>query len=174
MPRISLDPNFREFLESLNSANVRYLLLGGYAVNFHGYHRSTGDLDVWISVEPENTVRVSKVLQTFGFSAERVAPELFLEPGKIFMFGRVPVRIDLLTAPSGVEFERCYTRRVYAELDGVRVPVIALEDLRANKLASGRDKDLLDLKQLPTQAEPASPRRRPPRRRTNGGKRPKK
>lgn len=149
MPRISLDPNFKEFLELLNSAGVKYLLLGGYAVNFHGYHRFTGDLDVWIAVSPDNSQRVSEALQTFGFPATRVPPSLFLEMGKIFMFGRVPVRIDLLTNPSGVEFDGCHARRIEADLDGVRVPVISLEDLKANKLASGRGKDLLDLKHLP-------------------------
>jgi hypothetical protein len=170
MPRISLDPNFREFLELLNSAEVKYLLLGGYAVNYHGYHRFTGDLDVWIAVSAENAQRVSRVLQTFGFPATRVPPSMFLETGKIFMFGRVPVRIDLLTAPSGVEFNECYARRVEANLDGLRVPIISLEDLKANKLASGRDKDLLDLKYLPATpgASAASSKVRKPRR---GGRR---
>ena len=145
---ISLDPNFKEFIALLNSEGVRYLLLGGYAVNYYGYHRFTGDIDFWIAVDSENANRVSKALQQFGFSADAVRPALFMEPNRVHMFGRVPVRVDLLTGPSGVEFDDCYERRVLATLDGIDVSLISLEDLRRNKLASGRDKDLMDLKGL--------------------------
>ena len=100
---ISLDPNFKEFIALLNSEGVRYLLLGGYAVNYYGYHRFTGEIDFWIAVDSENANRVSKALQQFGFSADAVRPALFMEPNRVHMFGRVPVRVDLLTGPSGVE-----------------------------------------------------------------------
>jgi len=147
--RISLDPNFKDFINLLNSENVRYLLLGGYAVNFHGHHRFTGDIDFWIARDAENAARVSRALQGFGFAPENVPPEQFTIPDKVHMFGRVPVRIDLLTSPSGVEFESCHQRRVDATLDGVQVPIISLTDLRVNKQASGREKDISDLKALP-------------------------
>ena len=147
--KISLDPNFKEFIELLNSEGVKYLLLGGYAVNFHGHHRFTADIDFWVSPDEENTRRLSKALQRFGFSADSVKPEQFAEKGKVHMFGIKPVRIDLLTGPSGVEFDDCYVRRVQGVLDGTEVSIISLEDLRRNKSASGRDKDLLDLKKLP-------------------------
>lgn len=147
--KISLDPDFREFIRLLNSEGVRYLLLGGYAVNYHGHHRFTGDIDFWIATDVDNASRVSRALQRFGFSPASVKPELFTEPVKVHMFGIKPVRVDLLTGPSGVDFEECYTRRVVDVLDGVEVSIIGLADLRRNKLASGRDKDLLDLKQLP-------------------------
>jgi hypothetical protein len=147
--KVSLDPNFKEFIELLNSEGVKYLLLGGYAVNFHGHHRFTADIDFWISPEEENSRRLSKALQRFGFSADAVKPEQFVEKGKVHMFGIKPVRIDLLTGPSGVEFDDCYQRRVQGVLDGAEVSVISLDDLRRNKSASGRDKDLLDLKKLP-------------------------
>jgi hypothetical protein len=147
--KISLDPDFKEFIKLLNSEGVRYLLLGGYAVNYHGHHRFTGDIDFWIAIDPENAGRVSKALQRFGFSAASVRPELFMERGKVHMFGLKPVRIDLLTGPSGVDFGECFSRRVVDTLDGLEVSIIGLADLRRNKAASGRDKDLLDLKQLP-------------------------
>jgi len=147
--KVSLDPNFRDFIESMNSQGVRFLLLGGYAVNFHGYHRFTADIDFWIAIDAANAERVAAALRSFGFSDNATRPESFMVPGKVHMFGRPPVRIDLLTGPSGVEFEACYARRVTATLDGVEVPVIGLADLRANKAASGRDKDLIDLKKLP-------------------------
>jgi hypothetical protein len=146
---VSLFPDFREFLSLMNSAEVRYLVLGGYAVNYYGYHRTTGDLDVWIAVSPDNAQRVSKVLQQFGFSPQRVPPETFVEKGKVFRMGMKPVRIELLTEPSGVDFEECYARRLEGVLDGVRVPLISLTDLRINKRASGRTKDLSDLEGLP-------------------------
>lgn len=165
---ISLDPNFKEFLESLNSAKVEYLLLGGYAVNYHGYHRFTGDLDVWIALKPKNAQRLTEMLRAFGLIDEHVTAETFLQVGKVFQFGRVPVRIDLLTTPSGIEFDECYRRRVTPVLDGVPVPLLSLMDLRANKMASGRLKDLADLENLPTeqirQANTERARGRTPRR----------
>jgi hypothetical protein len=99
--KISLDPNFREFIELLNSEGVRYLLLGGYAVNYRGHHRFTGDIDFWIAIDRQNAGRVSKALQRFGFAPASVKPELFTESGKVHMFGVKPVRVDLLTGPSG-------------------------------------------------------------------------
>lgn len=144
----TLDPDFKEFIASLNSEGVRYLLLGGYAVNYHGYHRFTGDIDFWLDTDRENAKRVSLALQRFGFSPAAVAPELFTEPNKVHMFGRPPVRIDLLTGPSGVEFDDCYSRRIVDTIDGVELSIIGLDDLRRNKQASGRDKDLADLKKL--------------------------
>jgi hypothetical protein len=113
MAKINLFPDFRSFLESLNSEGVRYLLLGGYAVGHYGYRRTTDDLDIWIAIDPENTAKVSRVLQRFGgFSRNAVKPRMFQERGKIFIFGREPVRIDILTAPSGLDFESSYARRL--------------------------------------------------------------
>ena len=148
---ISLDPNFRELLQLLNSEGVRYLVVGGYAVNFHGHHRNTKDLDVWITTDQQNAERVSRALQRFGFSAASVPATNFTQKGKIHMFGREPVRVDILTDPSGVDFDACYERRIEAELEGVRVPFLALADLRANKRAAGRTRDQADLESLPGQ-----------------------
>jgi hypothetical protein len=150
-----LDPNFREFIELMNSEGVRYLLLGGYAVNFHGHHRFTGDIDFWIATDQANAHAVSSALQRFGFSAASVPPESFIQPGKIHMFGRVPLRIDLLTQPSGVDFDTAWSRRIVTQIDETTINVISLHDLRINKQASGRDKDLADLRALPP--SPASP-----------------
>jgi len=149
MDPVSLFPDFKEFLKLMNSADVRYLVLGGYAVNYHGHHRTTGDLDVWIAVDPQNAQRVSQVLQEFGFGASTVPASVFLEVGKVFRMGRKPVRIEILTQPSGVEFEDCYRRRISAVVDGVEIPFISLEDLKANKRAANRLKDQHDLENLP-------------------------
>src|SRR5947207_999675 len=99
-----IHPDFLDLLKCLNSAGVRYLILGGYAVNFHGHHRNTADIDIWIAIDPENAARVSQALQAFGFAPTNVPPSQFTQRGPVFMFGRKPTRIDLLTSPSGVEF----------------------------------------------------------------------
>src|SRR5258708_1371628 len=105
MGKANLDPDFKEFLKLLNSEKVEYLVLGGLAVSFHGHPRFTGDMDIWISNSPENTRRLSAALQGFGFNPRTVPPEKFQEPESVFQFGRPPLRIDLLTAPSGIKFE---------------------------------------------------------------------
>jgi len=133
----------------LNSRRVEYLLVGGYAVGFHGYSRPTGDLDVWIAVSPENAERVRQALVEFGFSQENVPANLFTDPDRIVRMGVPPVRLEIITAISGVDFASCYAGRVLAEIDGIPVNVIALDDLKANKRAAGRHKDLNDLEQLP-------------------------
>jgi predicted nucleotidyltransferase len=150
MAKADLYPDFKEFLKSLNSAGVEYRLIGGYAVIYYGYRRMTDDLDVWIATGTANTMKVSQVLQKFaGFPADQVKPSALQEPGKVFVFGREPVRIDLLTGPSGVEFQECYKRRNPVIIDGIKVPLISFDDLKRNKIASGREKDLADLRNLP-------------------------
>jgi hypothetical protein len=125
-------------------------VLGGYAVIYYGYRRTTDDFDVWIAPGRENAERVSRVMQLFaGFPASQVKPSLFQQEGKVFIFGREPTRIDVLTSPSGLDFDACYERRNIVRWDGVPVSLLALEDLRANKTASGRAKDIDDLEHLP-------------------------
>jgi hypothetical protein len=145
----SLNRQFKELLNSLNSAGARYLLLGGYAVNYYGYHRNTKDIDIWIAVSGDNPQRVSRALQNFGFAAASVPPGNFMIKGGMHTFGREPFRVDILSDPAGVDFEACYGRRVEGRIDGVPVPLISLGDLRKNKRASGRPKDIADLDGLP-------------------------
>lgn len=130
----------------LNSSSVEYLVIGGYAVNYYGFPRATADLDIWIAIGQRNAQRVAQVLREFGFiQAEEAA---FLEPRKIVRMGVPPVRLEIFTSISGVEFAECYGRRLVVELDGVSVNLIHLDDLKRNKQASGRLKDRLDLEQL--------------------------
>ncbi len=150
MAKVNLFPDFRELLESLNSAKVKYLVLGGYAVIHYGYRRATDDLDIWIATDPQNTQKLSEVLQQFGgFASENVKPSLFRQKGKVFIFGREPVRIDILTGPTGIDFDRSYARRNVVDWDGVAVPLISFQDLRTNKRATGRAKDAADIENLP-------------------------
>jgi hypothetical protein len=146
MAAIQLPPDFKEFLKLLNSHDVRYLLIGGYAVNYHGYPRATGHMDIWVDRDPTNAARVAAALSEFGF--REAAPDLFTEPRNVVRMGNSPFRIEVLTSVSGIEFSSCYENRIMAELDGTRVSIIAADDLRANKKASGRLKDLADLEQI--------------------------
>ncbi len=125
------------------------MVVGGHAVGFHGYPRATGDLDVWIAVGPQNARRMNAVLRRFGFADDSVDPSMFLEPDKIIRMGVPPLRIEILTGLSGVDFRSCYARRTTVQVDGIEVSWIGLEDLRANKQAAGRHKDLADLDELP-------------------------
>lgn len=145
----SLTRDFREFLQCLNEHGVEYLLIGGHAVAFHGYPRATGDLDVWIAVSRVNAEHMVTALRAFGFDLADLSPDLFLRDQRIIRMGIEPNRIEIQTGISGVEFGEVYPRRVIAELDGVRVNMIPLDDLKKNKKASGRHKDLADLENLP-------------------------
>lgn len=146
---IELANDFKEFLKLLNIHDVKYLLIGGYAVSYHGYPRATNDLDVWVAVHPDNAERLVQAVQDFGFVTADLSTALFLQEDKIVRMGRPPIRIELLTSISGVEFADCFARRLLAEVDGVPVNLINLDDLKQNKRASGRYKDLNDLENLP-------------------------
>lgn len=144
----ALPPDFREFLRLLNEAKAEYLLIGGYAVNYYGYVRDTADIDFWIAIHPENIQKVVSVLRDFGFDMPELKPEIFT-PKRIVRMGVPPFRIELSTSISGLEFEPCYLRRVMATIDGIEISVISLEDLKTNKLATGRLKDRVDVEYLP-------------------------
>jgi hypothetical protein len=143
-----LSPDFRDFVESLNENEVRYLVVGGYAVALHGYPRYTKDIDLWIELDEANAKRMVKAIEDFGFSSVGLEKQDFLVPDQIIQLGYPPNRIDLITSLPGVEFERCYEARVEVEIDDLRVNFIDLENLRKNKQASGRLQDLADLEKL--------------------------
>jgi hypothetical protein len=144
----SLTRDFREFLLYLNAREVDYLVIGGHAVAFHGYPRATMDLDVWVDVNDQNAARLVTALRDFGFDLPDLTPALFLQADRVIRMGLPPNRIEIQTGIDGVRFGDCLPRGVQAELDGVAVRFISREDLKANKRASGRNKDLADLDQL--------------------------
>ncbi len=143
-----LPRDFAEFLSLLNSHSVRYLLIGGYAVGFHGHVRATNDIDIWIDVNADNAERVVSAIREFGFDAPELSASKLTEPRKITRMGLPPMRIEVLNTISGVAFDHAYPNRVEAEFGGLRVPVIGLQELLANKQASGRTKDLADYEEL--------------------------
>lgn len=143
-----MSPSLKEFLRLLAHHGVEYLLVGGYAVAAHGHPRYTKDIDLWIRQTQENADRVIRVLSDFGFDALGLGVADLMEQDVVIQLGRAPNRIDLLTNPSGVDFETCYAKRVQICLEGVGVDLIDLESLRANKRAAGRHQDLADLENL--------------------------
>jgi len=146
---IELPPDFKEFLKLLSAHKVEYLLIGGYAVGYHGYPRATHDMDIWIAVYPENAKRVTSALREFGFDLPELSPDLFLKNQSIVRMGVPPLQIEIATTISGVDFKECYRKRVTEVMDGIEVNLISLDQLKVNKRASGRHKDLDDLEHLP-------------------------
>jgi hypothetical protein len=143
-----LSKDFKEFIELLNEHKVRYLVVGGYAVAFHGHPRYTKDLDVWIDLSPENADNVIKALEEFGFGSLGLKPEDFLESDQIIQLGYPPNRIDILTTLKKLKFEDCYKARVEVEIQGLKINFIDLENLKQNKRATGRPQDLADAESL--------------------------
>jgi hypothetical protein len=143
-----LPPDFKDFLKLLNSKQIKYLLIGGYAVGYYGYPRATADIDIWIAINPDNAEKVVQAIQEFGFGVEGLSPQLFLTENKVARMGVPPFRIEILTTISGVNFEECYAECVIDFLDDVEVNLISLKHLKVNKKASGRLQDLNDLKHL--------------------------
>ncbi len=146
---MTLPPDFKEFLRLLKEHDVRYLLIGGYAVGYHGYPRATDDMDIWVAVHPDNASKLTAALRDFGMDDPELRPELFLQMPKIIRMGFAPLRLEISTTISGVDFEDCYAERVVEILDGIEVSLIDLKNLKRNKRASGRSKDLADLENLP-------------------------
>ncbi len=142
------DLDFREFIESLNKNNVRYLVVGGYAMAFHGHPRFTKDLDVWIEITTENAKKLVQAIADFGLGSIGLTEDDFSEPEEIIQLGYPPSRIDILTSIDGVDFDHAYTQRVSTSIEGLTINFITLRDLKINKKATGRDQDLLDLKEL--------------------------
>ncbi len=149
MATIHLPRDFKEFLKLLNAHELEYLLIGGYAVGYFGYPRATADMDIWIAVNHANAEKTVTVLKEFGFNLPELSPELFLKEWQIIRLGVPPVRIEICTTVSGVNFSECYAERVIGELDGEQVSLISLKHLKINKKASGRHQDLADLEKLP-------------------------
>lgn len=146
---IRIPNDFKEFLRLLQEHEVAHLLVGGYAVGYYGHPRATGDMDIWVKPHPDNAPRIVAALKDFGFDAPNLRASLFLERERIVRMGVPPLRLEVMTDIDGVDFDSCFSRRERAEIDGMRIDVISLVDLRRNKLASGRHKDLADLEQLP-------------------------
>lgn len=143
-----LNRDFRELLECFARHDVRYLIVGGWALAAHGVPRLTKDLDLWVWPEATNAERLVEALEEFGFGDMGLGVDDFLDEGVVIQLGYPPNRVDILTSPSGVEFEACWVDRLDVQMDGRAVPFIGLDGLKANMRATGRPQDLVDLHTL--------------------------
>jgi hypothetical protein len=143
-----LNQDFREFIQLLNENQVKYLIIGGYAVAIHGHPRYTKDLDIWVEMTPENAQKLMITLTQFGFGSLGLSAEDFQTPDQIIQLGDPPNRIDLITTPDGVDFKTCYASKLEITINDLLVQFIDLSNLKQNKKASGRFQDLADLENL--------------------------
>jgi hypothetical protein len=145
-----LNDDFADMLSALADAQVEFLVIGAHAMAAHGYPRATGDIDILVRPQPANAVRVVQALRTFGAPLEShgVTQADFEKPGNVYQIGLPPRRIDLLTEISGITFDEAWHSRMEAQLGGRTVAVIGREALLRNKRATGRPKDLLDVRWL--------------------------
>jgi predicted nucleotidyltransferase len=154
---MALHPDFVDLLAAFAEEKVEYLIIGGYAVAFHGRPRFTKDIDLWIGVDPENLSRATQALALFGAPPALVSELRALGPEQVLYLGRPPVRVDILRSLGSLSFEEAYARRIESEWDGVCVNIVSLADLLASKRAAGRSQDIADVEILERiQQDPAT------------------
>lgn len=143
-----INKDFKEFIALLNSHKVKYLVVGGYALAFHGHPRYTKDIDIWILVEKINASVLMAAIRDFGFASLELREEDFLAANTVVQLGQPPSRIDILTSLTGLQFSDCYPDKQDVIIDGVTVSFIDIENLKKNKRLTGRLQDLADLEHL--------------------------
>ena len=145
---MNIQPDFEEFLRLLEERRVEYMIVGGYAVAFHGFPRFTKDMDIFFDASPENIEPLRRVLVEFGFPEQELPPEMFKTSDTIISFGVEPVRIDLINDIDGIAYSEASARKVRGRYGRVEVSYIGLEDLIRNKRATPRAKDKADVEEL--------------------------
>lgn len=143
-----LFPDFEDFIKLLNDHSVDYMVVGGYALAFHGKPRNTGDLDIWIEISETNAVKLLLVLKEFGFGDLDFKKDDFTKPGFITQIGYPPLRIDILNNIDGVEFKEAYPNSKILNTENLEIRFIGLKDFILNKTASGRPQDLVDIQEI--------------------------
>jgi len=143
-----VNPDFRDLLQEFNARSVEYLVVGAHALAAHGHVRATKVFDVWVRPEEQNAARVIEALRAFGAPLQDLTTDDLLRPGVVFQIGVPPVRVDILTSISGVEFAEAWTGRFETRFAGLPVGVLAREHLIRNKRATGRTQDLADIERL--------------------------
>lgn len=143
-------PTHQEMLMALVDQNVDFILVGGYAVIYHGYIRTTGDMDVWVRPTHENKIKLLKVFESLDFDPAgiRQIGEMDFSDVVVFHIGDEPERIDFLTKIQGLQFDDAWDRRQFLEIESYHFPFLHLNDLITNKLLAGRHRDLDDVEQL--------------------------
>ena len=143
-----LSSDLHEFIHLLNTKSVKYVIVGAWALAFHGWPRYTGDIDIFIAREQDNADRLMEVIEAFGFGQSGIERDDFLRVDHVVQLGRAPNRIDILTGISGVAFDEAWASRERGTISDVAVLVISRDLLIKNKRAANRDKDQADIKLL--------------------------
>jgi hypothetical protein len=143
-----LNKDYNEMLQLLKANEVRFLVVGAYALGAYGYPRATGDIDIWVLAEQDNSKKLYKTLKHFGAPLAQIDESTFTQQGIIFQIGVAPRRIDIITRIDGVEFSAAWQNRQMIDIDDTPIPFISKQDLIKNKLSTGREKDRLDAQQL--------------------------
>jgi len=143
-----MNKDFKEFIQSLNENDVKYLVVGGYAVALYGYPRYTKDLDIWIWMNRKNIEKLLNAIKVFGFEELNLQIDDFMDTDSVIQLGYPPNRIDLMCDLIGVDFNECYEKKEQVIIDGINVNFIDLNNLKKNKRALGRHQDLADLENL--------------------------
>jgi len=145
---MATNPDFKDLFAALSDLAAEFIVVGAHAVMLHTEPRYTKDLDVWVRPSPENAARVMSALESFGAPLADLTLADLATPGVVFQIGVAPNRIDIITQIDGVEFDAAWARRLPSTYAGVPISMLSFEDLIANKRASGRPQDLLDLEKL--------------------------
>jgi len=143
-----LNEDYKDILQLLLKEKVKFLVVGAYALGVHGYPRATGDIDIWVEATNKNAKKIFEVLVKFGSPVKEVSEETFSIKGIVFQIGLAPRRIDLITEIDGVSFDEAYKNKKIINIQNLKIPFLSLQDLIRNKKATGRPKDLLDVKSL--------------------------
>ncbi|MCX5846159.1 MAG: nucleotidyltransferase [Deltaproteobacteria bacterium] len=143
-----LNEDYKEMLQLLLEEHVDFMIVGAYALGTHGYPRATGDIDIWVKPNNINSKKLYKALARFGAPLDQIRIDEFSTEGIIFQIGVIPRRIDIITKIDGVTYEEADEDKIIVEIEGLKIPVISLEKLIRNKMATGREKDELDIKTL--------------------------
>lgn len=146
-----INKDFREFIALLNAKEVKYLVIGGYAVAYHGYPRYTKDIDFWIWLNEDNAKKIIEAIHAFGMSSMNIKVEDFMSADTVIQLGMPPNRIDILTDLETLDFEDCYAQREIANFDGLNIAMLDLDNLIKSKLNAGRPQDKVDAKKLTEQ-----------------------
>jgi hypothetical protein len=142
MVQRQLPVDFKDFINFLNANNVKYLLVGGWAVGLHGNPRATKDIDFLIAVDDENLTKLKKAMYEFG--APTIDMNIFKEKGNFFRMGRPPIQIDIITEAHGIDISECFSRRELIKVEDVEISLISRSDLIQNKKSTGRHRDIDD------------------------------
>jgi predicted nucleotidyltransferase len=145
---MEIQQDFKDLLELFNAHKVEYIIVGGYALAFHGVPRYTGDIDIFVKPDSDNAGRIMSALKEFGFGSVGLSAEDFEKPGQVVQLGVPPVRIDIITSISGVLWNEAFSHRAPGKYGDIQVHYIGHEQFIMNKRAMGRKKDLADLEAL--------------------------